>query len=100
MSSDKLTFKSALANILAVTNTNKQSTEVFVLWLRNQRYYTSDVIGIKMTYPTMKVSGPKHAVNINFMKISTKITQTIYIPLENGAQLGPTLSYPLVLSIS
>jgi len=27
---------------------------------------------------------PKHAVNINFTKTSTKIMQTVYIPLENG----------------
>jgi len=26
----------------------------------------------------------KHAVNINFTKISKKIMQTLYIPLENG----------------
>jgi len=58
-----LTLKSALADISAATNTCKQSTatfEVFVLWLCNRRYYTRDVIGIKMTYrdyPTMKVSG-------------------------------------------
>jgi len=32
----------------------------------------------------MKVSGPKYTVNINFMKINTKITQTLYISLENG----------------
>jgi len=32
----------------------------------------------------MKVSGPKHAVNINFIKISTKIMQTLHIPLENA----------------
>jgi len=38
---------------LATTNTHKQSTvtfEVFVLWLHNQHYYTRGVIGIKMTY--------------------------------------------------
>jgi len=37
-------------------------------------------------HPTTKVSGRKHAVNINFMKISMKITQILYIyePLENG----------------
>jgi len=42
-----------LADASAATNTRKQSTvtfEVFVLWLRNQRYYTRDVIGIKMKY--------------------------------------------------
>jgi len=72
-----------LANILAATNTGKQSAvtfEVFVLWLRNQRYYTGDVIGIKMTYRDLAYYegiSPKHAVNI-------KITQTVYIPLENG----------------
>jgi len=32
----------------------------------------------------MKVSRPKHAMNINFTEISTKITQTLYIPLDNG----------------
>jgi len=38
---------------LAAKNTCKQNTvtlKVFVLWLCNQRYYTHDVIGIKMTY--------------------------------------------------
>jgi len=35
----------------------------------------------------MKVSGPQHAVNINFTKISTKITQTLYLPIEN---VGPS----------
>jgi len=42
-----------LADISAATNTRKQSTvtfEVFVLWLRNQRYYTRDEIGIKMMH--------------------------------------------------
>jgi len=40
-----ITIKSALADILATTNTRKQSAvtfEVFVLWLRNQHYYTPD----------------------------------------------------------
>jgi len=58
---------------------------VFVLWLHNQHYYTHDVIGIKWCkgiYPTRKISGPKHAVNINFTKISRKIMQTLYIPLS------------------
>jgi len=74
------TLKSALADISAATNTRKQSTvtfEVFVLWLRNQCYYTRDVLGIKMTYrslPNYKGISPKHAVNI---KKSTKITQTV-----------------------
>jgi len=52
-----LTLKTVLANISAATNTGKQSAitfEVFVLWLRNQRYYTCDAIGI---HPTTKVSG-------------------------------------------
>jgi len=49
---------------------------VFILWLRNQHYCTHDVIWI---YPTMKVWEPKHAVKINFMKISTKIMHTLYI---------------------
>jgi len=69
--------------------THKQSTvtfKVFVLWLHNQHYYTRDVIGICRT---TKISGPKHAVNINLMIISMKITQTIYIPLENGH--GPSI---------
>jgi len=79
-----------LANILAATHTHKQSAvtfEVFVLWLRNQRYYTRDVIGIKMTYrdlPYYEGVRPKHAVNINFTKTSMKIMQAVYIPLENG----------------
>jgi len=70
-------------------NTRKQSAvtfEVFVLWLCNQHYYTHDVIGIKMMhgiYPAMKVLGPKHTLNINCIKISAKITQTLYVPLEN-----------------
>jgi len=34
--------------------------------------------------PYYEVIGPKHIVNINFMKTSMKITQTLYIPLENG----------------
>jgi len=79
-----LILKTTFADISAAVNTRKQSAvtfKVFVLWLHNQRYYTCDVIGI---YPNMKVSGPKHAVNINFTKISTKIMQTLYIPLENG----------------
>jgi len=45
--------KTAFANILATTDTRKQSAvtfKVFVLWLRNQCYYTCDAIGIKMTY--------------------------------------------------
>jgi len=48
-----LTLKSALADISAATNTCKQSAvtfEVFVLCLCNQRYYTRDVLGIKMTH--------------------------------------------------
>jgi len=48
-----LTLKTELADILAATNTPKQSPvtfEVFVLWLCNQCYNTRDVIGIKMMY--------------------------------------------------
>jgi len=77
-----------LANISVTTNTHKQSTvtfEVFVLWLYNQHYYTCDIIGIKMTYrdlPYYEGIRLKHSVNIYFMKISTTITQTIYIPLK------------------
>jgi len=65
-----LTLKSALADISATKNTHKQSAvtfKVFVLWLYNQRYYTHDVIGIKMTYrdlPYYEGISPKHAVNI------------------------------------
>jgi len=85
-----LTLKTALANISATTNTHKQSAvtlEVFVLWLLNQRYYIRDVIGIKMMYrdlPYYEGIRPKHAMNTNFTKTSTKIMQTVYIPLENG----------------
>jgi len=42
-----------MADISAATNAHKQSAvifEVFVLWPRNQCYYTRDVKGIKMTY--------------------------------------------------
>jgi len=73
-----------LPDISAATNARKQGAvtfKVFVLWLRNQCH---DVIGIKMTYrdlPYYEGIGPKHTMNINF---STKITQTVYIPLENG----------------
>jgi len=45
-----LALKSAFVGISVATNTRKQSAEVFVLWLHNQRYYTHDVIGIKMMY--------------------------------------------------
>jgi len=61
-SHEVLTLKTALTGVLAATNTRKQSTitfEVFVVWLRNQHYYICDVIGIKWRigiYPTMKVS--------------------------------------------
>jgi len=87
-----LTLKTALADISAATNTHKQNAvtfEVFVLvlWLHNQCYYTCDVIGIKMTYrdlPYYEGIRPKHTMNINFTKTSTKITQAVYIPLENG----------------
>jgi len=85
-----LTLKSALADISATTNTCKQCTvtsQVFVLWLRKQCYYTRDVVGIKMTYsdlPYNKGISPKHAINMDFTKTSTKIMQTVYIPLENG----------------
>jgi len=82
-----LALKSTLADISAATNTCKQSVvtfEVFVLWLCNQYYYTHDAIGSIGIYPTMKVSGPKHTMNINFLKICTKTMQTICIPLENG----------------
>jgi len=30
------------------------------------------------------IAEPKHAVNISFTKISTKIPQTLYTPSENG----------------
>jgi len=73
-----LTLKSALADISATTNTRKQSAvtfEVFVLWLRNQHYYTHDAIGIKMTHrdlPYYKGISPKHAVNIKQAQKSIK----------------------------
>jgi len=78
-----LTLETALATISAAKNARKQSAvtfEVFVLWLRNQRYYTCDLIVIRMTsrdLPYYEGIRPKHAVNINFMKTSTKITQTV-----------------------
>jgi len=83
-----LTLKTALVDISAATNTCKQSTvtfKVFVLRLINQCYYTHDVIGIQMTHrdlPYYEGIRPKHALNI--CKLHTKITQTVYIPLENG----------------
>jgi len=79
-----LTLKSALVDILAATNTRKQSAvtfEVFVLWLCSQCYYTCDVIGIKMLYrdlPYYESIRPKHAVNIKQTQKSRKL------PLENG----------------
>jgi len=73
-----LNLKSSLVDILAAMHTHKQSTvtfKVFVLWLHNQHYNNCGVIGIKIAiYPTMKVYGPKHTLNINFMKISTMQT--------------------------
>jgi len=75
----RLTLKSALADISAVTNTRKQSAvtfEVFVLRLRNQRYYTCDVIGIQTTYrdlPYYKGISPKHAMNIKQPQKSRKL---------------------------
>jgi len=74
-----LTLKSALADISVATNTRKQSAvtfEVFVLWLRNQCYYTRDVIGIKMTYrdlPYYEGISLKHAVNIKQAQKSCKL---------------------------
>jgi len=50
---------------------------MFVLWLHNQRYYTRDVIGIKMTYrdlPYYKIISPKHAVNIQQAQKSRKLS--------------------------
>jgi len=58
-------------------------------------YYTRDVIGIKIMHrdlPYYKGIRAKHAMNINFMKISMKIMQTLYI-------LGPSSSYLVILSI-
>jgi len=83
--SSGLTLKTTLADISATTNARKQSAVTFkvsVLWLRNQHYYNCDVTGIKMTYrdlPYYEGIRPKHAVNINFTKTSTKIMQTVYI---------------------
>jgi len=74
-----LTRKFALADILAATHTRKQSTvtfEVFVLQLRNQCYYTHDVIGIKMIHrdlPYYEGISPKHAVNIKQAQKSHKL---------------------------
>jgi len=44
----------------------------------------------------MKLSGPKHPMNVNFMKISTKIMQSLYIPLKIVHNLVP---YLFVLSV-
>jgi len=82
-----LTLETALADISAATNTCKQSAVtfgVFVLWLRNQCYYTRDVIGIKMMYRDLPYYEGIRAKTHHEYKISTKITQTLYIPLENG----------------
>jgi len=53
--SNALTFESVLADILATTNTRKQSAVTLLLkclfyGFNNQHYYTCDIIGIKMTY--------------------------------------------------
>jgi len=48
---------------------------------------TCDIIRIKMTskdLPCNESTRPKHTVKIYFMKISTKITQILYIPIGNG----------------
>jgi len=67
-----LNLKSALVDILAAHKQSTVTFEVFVLWLHNQHYYTCGVIGIKIAiYPTTKVYGPKHTLNVNFMKINT-----------------------------
>jgi len=58
-----------------------------MMLMHNQHYYTCDVIGIKMTYkdlPYYEGMRAKHVMKINFMKISTKIMQTLHIPLEYG----------------
>jgi len=74
-----LALKTALADISAATNTCKQITitfKLFVLWLRNQCYYTCDVIGIKMTYrylPYYEGISPKHATNIKQAQKSRKL---------------------------
>jgi len=75
---NSLTLKSAL-DISTATNTRKQSAatfKLFVLWLRNQCYYTRDVIGIKMTYrdlPYYEGISPTHAVNIKKAQKSCKL---------------------------
>jgi len=75
----RLTLKSTLADILGATNTSKQNAvifEVFVLWLRNQRYYTRDVIGIKMTYRNLSYYegiSPKHGMNTKQAQKSRKL---------------------------
>jgi len=43
-----------------------------------------------MTYTYYEGIRAKHTMNINFTKIRTNITQTIYIPLENGEEVQIT----------
>jgi len=52
--SANLALKSALADILAARKQSAITFEVFILWLRNQHYYTRDVIRIKMTYRDLR----------------------------------------------
>jgi len=70
---------------------HKQSTvtfEVFFLWLRNKHYCTCDVIGIKMRCSDLPYYKNIRAKAHREYKLYEKITQTLYIPLENGPQLG------------
>jgi len=79
-----------LANISAAKNTRKQSAvtfEVFILLLRNQHYYTRDVIGTKMMYrDLLYFEGIRAKTHREYKlhKNKHKIMQTFYITLENG----------------
>jgi len=84
-------------------HTCKQSAvtfEVFVLWLRNQHYYIHNVIGIKMTYgDLLYYEGVRVKTHCKNKLHDTKNIQTLYIPLENGPLLGPSLFYLLQINI-
>jgi len=63
----------------AATNTRKQSAvtfEVFVLWLRNQHYYTRDAIGIKMMYRMMTKTRHEYKLHKNKHKNHTNCLHT------------------------
>jgi len=96
-----LTLKTALADILATKNTFKQSAvtfKVFVLWLRNQRYYTCDVIGIKITYrDLLYYKGIRAKTSHKYKLHKNKHKNHVNIPLET--YLGPSLLYPVILNV-